>query len=1003
MKETFDGKHGVKRSVLALCVLAAIQPVTAFAQETEVPDDSDIEVINVSGIRGSQEASIFNKRTAATVVDSIAATDIGKLPDVTISDSLQRISGVQIRRTAGEGGSLNIRGLPQVVTQLNGEQYLGANSVVSTQPNFSDIPSPLFRGADVFKNATANLGNAGITGTVNLKTYRPFDFEEGSTFSGAAEMQRGDETKKNDPNLSALYNWQNGDVGFMISGTYANVNLANSYNGINTGSPGDAGWTDRTSAAEVGVDDRDGRVILGSQGFSAWNQGTERERLGLNTSMQVDLGEGFVFTADVFYTEQEEYNRKVGLSATNKWGPRGWFTPTQERATGAMIDGGEMYSWQTAELYPSRLKSFTQNDVYNNSSTNINLQLDYDNGGAFSGQFRAIIGRASQEHRHGYNEGDMTNGSTTLGRTTNLVPSDKCGPDDVVVGDDGGCLQAINAMGYSENPHLTYDTTGEHPVWSGFDRSLAGGLGDGATIADYMGNLSSYNIGAFSSENNENSEGDINAFSMKGKYLFDSGYVTSIEGGIRYGKRSADYERYHLFSPVQTAGCMAQWKATDVLLNADAPACSDGEMVNGEFMPYAALESIPLDQYNNVVQVTDFGPVSGIPAIWAVDPADYDDPEAFHNRVFGESVKQIVPGSSFSADVAELSYFLQANFEGMDGLMTGNVGIRVIETDLTVKQNIAGDNLPYSGTAIDTGDVVSSRDYTDVLPTLNLSYSITDNVIARFAYSENMTPLNLNQYGEGLTLSNALDSVEGSPTQGQFIVTGGSLAGNPQLDPWRSTNYDVSLEWYPGQASMVSAALFRVEIDSFTVNQTVDMEMPDADGIVRRSVPITTLVQGDGGTLEGFEIGAKIAFSDFIEGESLLASFGMDTNFTYSPSEGSGTDIYGEENMFNDNSERQLNVIGWYQGDRFEARIAYNYRSERLAGQGGWGALNLYQAPTSYVDISASYDIDENFSVYAQGSNITGEYEDYYLQWEDQYAFQNYYETRYIVGVRAKF
>ncbi len=157
---------------------------------------------------------------------------------------------------------------------------------------------------------------------------------------------------------------------------------------------------------------------------------------------------------------------------------------------------------------------------------------------------------------------------------------------------------------------------------SGFSRSVAGGLGEGATIADYMGNLSSYNIGAFSSENNENSEGDINAFSMKGKYLFDSGYVTSIEGGIRYVKRSADYERYHLFSPVQTAGCMAQWKATDVLLNADAPACSDGEMVNGEFMPYAALESIPLDQYNNVVQVTDFGPVSGIPAIWAVDPAD---------------------------------------------------------------------------------------------------------------------------------------------------------------------------------------------------------------------------------------------------------------------------------------------------------------------------------------------------------------------------------------------
>ena len=996
-------KHSFPLSALALSIFTAFTCSSAFAQQSTVPEDEDIEVINVSGIRGSQEASIFNKRNAATVVDSIAATDIGKLPDVTISDSLQRISGVQIRRSAGEGASLNIRGLPQVVTQLNGEQYLGANSVVSTQPNFSDIPSPLFRGADVFKNATANLGNAGITGTVNLKTYRPFDFEEGQTVSGTAEIQRGDETKESDPNVSALYNWQNGKVGFLVSGTYANVNLANSYNGLNTGSPGDAGWTDRTNADEIGAPGRDGRVIMGAQGFSAWNQGTERERIGFNTSTQVDLGEGFVFTADLFYTEQEEFNRKVGVSATNKWGPRGWFTPTEERATGAMIDGGEMYAWQQAELYPSRLKSFTQNDVYNNQSTNINLQLDYDNGGAFTGEFRAIIGRATQEHRHGYNEGDLTNGSTTLGRTTNLVPADKCQAGDTVVGDEGGCLQAINALGYSENPHLSYDTTGEHPVWSGFDLPLAGGLGNGATTADYMANVDSYNIGAYSSEGNENARGDMHAFSMKGKYLLESGYITSIEAGVRYGDRSADYERYNLFSPVQSAGCEAQWKATDVLLSAPAPACSDGELVNGEFMPYAALEHIGLNQNNNVIQVSDFGPVEGIPAVWAVDPADYDDPEAFHNRVFGSSTKQVIPGNSFTADIAEMSYFVQANFEGLDGELTGNVGLRVVETDLKVKQNIAGENLAYGGTAIDVGDVVTERSYTDVLPSLNLAYNLSENVVARLAFSEAMTPLNLNQYGEGLRLNNALDSVAGSPTEGQFIVTGGSLAGNPNLDPWRSTNYDLSVEYYPGKASMISAAIFRVEIDSFTISETIDMEMPDADGVVRRSVPISTLAQGDGGTLEGFEVGTKIAFSDFIDSDSLLVNFGIDSNFTYSPSEGSGTDIYGNQNMFNDNSERQFNFIGWYQGDRFEARIAYNYRSERLAGQGGWGALNLFQEDTAYVDVSASYDINDIFTVYAQGSNITGEYEDYYLQWEDQYAFQNYYETRYIVGVRAKF
>src|SRR5690606_41091815 len=124
--------------------------------------------------------------------------NIGKLPDITISDSLQRISGIQIRRSAGEGGAINIRGLPQVITQLNGEQYLGANSVVSTQPNFGDIPSQLFQGAEIYKSSTANLGNTGITGTVNLKTYRPFDFDEGLTFAGGAEIQTGEETSETD-------------------------------------------------------------------------------------------------------------------------------------------------------------------------------------------------------------------------------------------------------------------------------------------------------------------------------------------------------------------------------------------------------------------------------------------------------------------------------------------------------------------------------------------------------------------------------------------------------------------------------------------------------------------------------------------------------------------------------------------------------------------------------------------------------------------------------------
>ncbi|WP_339614889.1 TonB-dependent receptor [uncultured Gilvimarinus sp.] len=1006
MYKNTNFKRKMMASVVASCALASLSGV-AVAQ-----DDPMLEEVVVRGVRAAQETAVNIKRDANSVVDAISAEDIGKLPDATISDSLQRIPGIQIRRSAGEGSSVNIRGLPQVITQLNGEQYLGANSVVSIQPNFGDIPSQLFKGADVYKTSTADLKYSGITGTINLKTYRPFDFDEGFTFAGGVEGQYGEETGETDPSLNALMNWQNEDVGFMLAGTYANVNLANSYNGINTGSPGDAGWTSQITDTQVGLPDM-GRRYMGSQGFSAWKQVTERERMGLNSSFQADLGEGFMLTADWFYTEQDEYNRKVGMSATNKWQGDNWFVPTQDAAAGAE----DWYSWTEAELSPKRLKSFTQNDVWHTSSNNINVQLDYDNGGAFTGSFRAVTGSAEREKRHAYNEGDLTNGTTTgvnpltwsgSGTPTGFFPASECGPDAIVLGADGGCFQPINPGGYSEPPQITYNTAGEHAQWGGFDRPLAGGLGADATIADYMGNLDSYNVGAFSSENNENAEGDLTAFSMQGNYKFDEGFITDIDIGLRSGQRSSEFERYNLFNQPYADSCEVQWKATDVQMHSGP--CQDGELVSGTlngtaidnmFVGYTALPPTALDEHNNVNWVTDFGPVGGIPGMWAVDPTDYDDPEAFQERVFGPSTKYVIPGSSFDVNLDELTYYAQANFEA--GALQGNLGLRVVETDLTVRENVAGTQKSYGNTNIDEGDKVTNRKYTDYLPSLNLAYWVNDSLVVRAAYTENMVPLDLNQYGEGLVLNYTIDSEAGSPTEGQFVVSGGSDTGNASLEPWRSTNYDLSVEWYAGAATVFSAAAFYVDIESFTESTTSNEPQPDADGVIRRNVDITRLVQGEGGSVEGVELSAKIAFGDFTD--SFLGNFGLDSNYTYSPSEGSGTDIFGEKNLFPDNSESQFNLAAWYEADRFQARIAYNYRSERLVaiGGGAWGALNLYQDEAAYVDVSASYDITDAVTLYASGSNVTGEYEHYYLGFEDQYAFQNYYEPRYTLGVRARF
>src|SRR5690349_21933594 len=201
-------------TAVSLDLLAIALPGAAHAQDAAPAEN--MEEITVTGIRAAQQRAIDVKRGASQIIDAISAEDIGKLPDGTISDSLQRIPGVQIRREAGEGSAVNVRGLPQVTTLLNGEQYLGANSITNVQPNFGDIPSQLFAGVDVIKTPTADLLNGGTTGTINLKTRRPMDLGEGLSASFAAEAAYGDGKGETEPLANALVGWRNEKLGALL-------------------------------------------------------------------------------------------------------------------------------------------------------------------------------------------------------------------------------------------------------------------------------------------------------------------------------------------------------------------------------------------------------------------------------------------------------------------------------------------------------------------------------------------------------------------------------------------------------------------------------------------------------------------------------------------------------------------------------------------------------------------------------------------------------------------
>ena len=113
-----------------------------------------------------------------------------------------------------------------------------------------------------------------------------------------------------------------------------------------------------------------------------------------------------------------------------------------------------------------------------------------------------------------------------------------------------------------------------------------------------------------------------------------------------------------------------------------------------------------------------------------------------------------------------------------------------------------------------------------------------------------------------------------------------------------------------------------------------------------------------------------------------------------------------------DNSEHSLNAAVWYQGDKLQARVAWNYRTPRLNGTMGTTLdgkqvfIPIYQDTSQYVDVNVTYDVNDMVTVYANGSNVLGEIEEYYLEFKDgakQFQARNEFEPRYTIGVRARF
>jgi TonB-dependent receptor len=197
----------------AMTLLAA---APALAQTAAPQDDQTVDEVVVTGQRQAAQSAQQIKKNNDLVVDSIVAEDVGKLPDNNVADALARVTGIQVRRDSGEANSVLIRGLPNLVTLLNGREVF---TTTGRYIALADVPANMLQRVDVYKSAAADQIEGGIAGAIDIRTRRPFDFS-GAQFNAFGHAAYSDKAKKWNPDFGATASnrWETnaGEFGALI-------------------------------------------------------------------------------------------------------------------------------------------------------------------------------------------------------------------------------------------------------------------------------------------------------------------------------------------------------------------------------------------------------------------------------------------------------------------------------------------------------------------------------------------------------------------------------------------------------------------------------------------------------------------------------------------------------------------------------------------------------------------------------------------------------------------
>ncbi|HEY0941183.1 MAG TPA: TonB-dependent receptor [Steroidobacter sp.] len=789
----------MKHSRLAIAIAAALASAApmkgAFAQaapeeqSSTTPGQGNLEEVVVTGLRASLETAMDIKRDAIGVVDAISAEDIGKFPDSNLSESLQRITGISIDRRNGEGARVTARGFDgryNMVT-LNGRTMPAADAFAggntgdggiagqSRAFNFANLASESISAIEVYKTGRANIATGGIGATVNVRTARPFDNDEPVMNVGLKAVndttnRTGDDVT---PEVSGIFSYANDDKtwGVGLSASYQKRDSGSSSSTVND-------WNIRTwDPANQTTQFAPGATIVNAPAVGSLYaipndiryhfSDRERERTNAQLTVQFAPTDTLTLTADYTYAEMEliedRGDQTLWMNA-NRF-RRVEFDTGRSVATPLLIEEDE----GTAKDFGFEQQHREQTNELKSIGFNAQWQVSDNFSIGFDIHDSKMESLPSDS---------LTGGGETLFSFAARVPSTCVSP--------GVCTNRfVQTFLFNSGLPLAQRTIFTDPTATA---PTSGGDANFAFTPDHLGSQ-------YLRINFQEQVSDITEARLNHDLKFDNG------NRLQFG--------------VETRVMESRQRASNAQMTlGDWGVASPGELPRDLLQPFSL-----------VGQFDDFG-TAGVPqsgwkgnanalAQWAV--ANYG---TWRDASQTNGVLSFNPAFDQDHTVSEdtVGAYLQFGMSRDIFSRPANIllGVRYERTDVEAVSNmliprglIWQDNNDFSEwQGVEWQALRDQTDYDHVLPNFDFDIEVVQDVKARFSYSKTIARAQYNQLRAGVDIGGS----QGTTINGMRPTAN---ASNTQLEPLESDNIDVSLEWYLGDASYVSAGFFHKKVANF--------------------------------------------------------------------------------------------------------------------------------------------------------------------------------------------